>query len=55
MESVVNRDEHLLGGVLVIASALVFSLSGVLTKVIAADAWTIVCWRGLVGGLLIAA
>jgi len=55
MGSVVNRNERLLGALLVIASALVFSLSGVLTKAIAADAWTIVCWRGLVGGLLVAA
>lgn len=44
-----------LGVSLVIASALVFSLSGVLTKAIEADAWTIACWRGLLGGLLIAA
>jgi hypothetical protein len=46
MESVVRRNEHLLGASLVVASALVFSLSGVLTKAIAAEAWTIVCWRG---------
>ena len=37
-----------------IASALAFSLAGVLTKSITAGAWTIACWRGLVGGLLIA-
>lgn len=55
METVVSRNAHLLGVFLVIASALVFSLAGVLTKTIAADAWTIACWRGLVGGLLIAA
>jgi drug/metabolite transporter (DMT)-like permease len=48
-------EAHLLGVLLVIASALVFSLSGVLTKTIDADAWTIACWRGLLGGLLIAA
>lgn len=50
-----DRNGHLLGVCLVIASALVFSLAGVLTKAITADAWTIVCWRGLIGGLLIAA
>jgi drug/metabolite transporter (DMT)-like permease len=55
MESVADRNERRLGAFLVIASALLFSLSGVLTKAIAAGAWTIVCWRGLVGGLLIAA
>ena len=38
-----------------VASALVFSFAGVLTKLIEADAWTIACWRGLLGGLLIAA
>lgn len=55
MASAIQRNERLLGAFLVIASALVFSLSGVLTKAIAAEAWTIACWRGLVGGLLIAA
>jgi drug/metabolite transporter (DMT)-like permease len=33
----------------------VFSLSGVLTKSIEADGWTIACWRGLLGGAQIAA
>ncbi|MEM7222662.1 MAG: DMT family transporter [Pseudomonadota bacterium] len=50
-----GRAAHLLGVSLVIASALVFSLAGVLTKMIQADAWTIACWRGLIGGLLILA
>ncbi len=49
-----RREGHLLGIVLVIASALVFSLAGVLTKMIKADAWTIASWRGLLGGTLIA-
>ena len=49
-----RRDGHLLGVLLVVASALAFSLAGVLTKSIAADAWTIACWRGLLGGMLIA-
>jgi drug/metabolite transporter (DMT)-like permease len=44
-----------LGLVFVLASALFFSLAGVLTKSIKADVWTISCWRGLVGGLLILA
>ena len=38
---------------MVVSSALAFSLAGVLTKLISADAWTISCWRGLVGGVLI--
>ena len=54
-EPAYRRKSHLLGIFLVIASALVFSLAGVLTKSIAADAWTIACWRGLLGGMLIAA
>lgn len=49
------RDGHLLGAILVVASALAFSLAGVLTKMISADAWTISVWRGLVGGVLITA
>jgi len=44
-----------LGIVLVTASAAVFGLAGVLTKSIHADPLTITTWRGLVGGLLIAA
>lgn len=46
---------HLVGAGLVIASALVFSLAGVLTKAITADAWVIACWRGTLGGAFIAA
>jgi drug/metabolite transporter (DMT)-like permease len=47
-------ERHLLGVVLVLLSALAFSLAGILTKAITADVWTILCWRGLVGGLIIA-
>ncbi len=36
-------------------SAVVFSVSGVLTKMIEADGWTIACWRGLIGGLAVIA
>jgi drug/metabolite transporter (DMT)-like permease len=48
-------EAHLLGVVLILLSTLAFSLGGILTKAIAADIWTILCWRGLIGGLLIAA
>lgn len=48
-------DRHLLGVVLVVASTVAFSLAGVLTKAITADALTITCWRGLIGGVLVAA
>lgn len=44
-----------LGMALVLASALFFGLAGVFTKTTTADVWTIACWRGLVGGLIIAA
>jgi len=50
-----SNSAYFLGIILVIASALAFSLAGTLTKLIAADAWTISCWRGLIGGLLITA
>lgn len=43
------------GIVLVTASAIMFSFAGVLTKAVESDAWTITCWRGLLGGLLILA
>jgi len=45
--------KRIVGVILVVASALAFSLAGVLTKLISTDAWTIACWRGLIGGLLI--
>lgn len=41
------------GVLMVLGSALAFSLAGVLTKTIEADVWSIVSWRGLVGGILI--
>lgn len=43
-----------LGVFLVAASALVFSLTGILTKLIESDTWTIACWRGLFGALFVA-
>jgi drug/metabolite transporter (DMT)-like permease len=47
-----NR-RHGLGVVLVLLSAVMFSLSGVFTKVIESGAWTILVWRGLIGAILI--
>lgn len=49
----VTESRHLLGVLLVVASAVVFSLAGVLTKLIESDAWTIACWRGLFGAIVI--
>lgn len=54
MAAPVNQPaERMLGVGLVGGSAAIFGLAGVLTKSIEADALTINCWRGLVGGLLI--
>ncbi len=50
-----NEGAAIVGTVLVVASALAFSLSGILTKAIEADGWTIGCWRGLIGGLVVMA
>lgn len=57
MPALTATDPHarIAGALLVIGSALMFSLSGVLTKAIAADGWTVICWRGLVGGITVAA
>lgn len=44
-----------LGALLVLGSAMLFSLSGILTKIIDAGSWTILTWRGLVGAAGIAA
>lgn len=50
-----DRSNPLLGIGLVLASAVAFSLSGVLTKAIESDTWTIAVWRGLFGAILIVA
>lgn len=44
-----SRDgrAHALGVLLVLASAVAFSLAGVMTKMVATDSWTVLCWRGL--------
>lgn len=47
-------DRRWIGPTLVVASAVLFSFSGVLTKTIDADSWTILGWRGVVGGAGIA-
>lgn len=49
------ESERALGIGLIVASAAVYGLAGVLTKAIHADPLTITTWRGLVGGVLIAA
>lgn len=51
----ISSSDRPLGIVLVAASAAVFGLAGVLTKAIHADPLATATWRGLVGGVLIAA
>ncbi|MCP4963964.1 MAG: EamA family transporter [bacterium] len=49
-----NRQPRWLGPLLVLGSAFVFSLSGVLAKAIDAGSWTIATWRGIIGAAGIA-
>jgi drug/metabolite transporter (DMT)-like permease len=48
------HDQPWLGGLLIVASAVAFSLAGFFTRLIALDAWTLLFWRGVYGGLFIA-
>jgi drug/metabolite transporter (DMT)-like permease len=50
-----HDDQRWLGGLLIVVSAAAFSLAGFFTRLIALDAWTLLFWRGLYGGLFIAA
>ncbi len=43
------------GNLLVLASAAAFASAGYFTRLVAADAWTVLFWRGVFGGLFIAA
>lgn len=47
-----SRSGH--GIVLVVLSAVAFSTAGFFTRLIEADVWTMLFWRGLFGGLFIA-
>jgi drug/metabolite transporter (DMT)-like permease len=49
-----NGDTGRAGVLLVTAAAVAFSTAGLFTRLIAADVWTMLFWRGLFGGLLIA-
>src|SRR5262245_20516476 len=42
------------GAALVLASAFAFSTAGLFTRLVETDVWTMLFWRGLFGGLLIA-
>jgi drug/metabolite transporter (DMT)-like permease len=41
-----GQSQHRLGLVLVVGAAIVFSTSGLFTRLIGADAWTTIFWRG---------
>ena len=43
-----------LGTLLLIASAVAYSTAGFFTRLIAVDAWTLLFWRGLFGGVFLA-
>ncbi len=43
------------GSLIVAGSAIAFSTAGLFTRLIAADVWTMLFWRGVFGGLFIAA
>jgi drug/metabolite transporter (DMT)-like permease len=49
-----DKDQFWLGGLLIVVSAAAFSLAGFFTRLIALDAWTLLFWRGVYGGLFIA-
>jgi drug/metabolite transporter (DMT)-like permease len=49
-----DDDTARTGFLLVTAAAIVFSTAGLFTRLIASDVWTMLFWRGLSGGLLIA-
>jgi drug/metabolite transporter (DMT)-like permease len=53
MSSTTETRTNATGVVLVIASAALFAVAGTFTKAITAPAWTIACWRGAVGALVI--
>jgi drug/metabolite transporter (DMT)-like permease len=48
-----SESKRRLGLFLILLSAVLFSLSGVFTKIIRSDTWTILTWRGLIGAALI--
>src|SRR5260370_26148646 len=49
-----DRNQSWQGVTLVVLSAFVFSAAGFFTRLIDPDVWTVLFWRGLLGGLFIA-
>jgi len=54
LPAVPGQSEAWRGAVLILLSAVAFSAAGFFTRLIDADAWTMLFWRGLFGGLFIA-
>lgn len=52
-EAIALRGSARLGAMLVLLSAVAWSLAGPLTKGVAADAWAILAWRGVFSGVVI--
>ena len=50
----IEATQHRLGLILVCASTVPFAMAGIFTRLIAADVWTVLIWRGVIGGVLIA-
>jgi drug/metabolite transporter (DMT)-like permease len=48
-----SNERHWHGVALLLASGVAFSTADLFTRVIAADAWTMLFWRGVFGGLFI--
>ena len=48
-------DRRIAGMLLIAGSTAFFALAGIFTKTATTDAWTIACWRGFTGGLIITA
>lgn len=40
-----TSNDHIVGGVLIILSAIRYSIAGSLTRLISADLWTMLCLR----------
>ncbi len=48
-----TAGRHRLGVGLVLASTVPFALAGIFTRLIGADLWSVLAWRGLIGGVVI--
>jgi EamA domain-containing membrane protein RarD len=49
------HSQHRAGTALVVAAAVAWSTAPFFTRLLPFDSWTILFWRGLFGGVLIAA